>query len=175
MAPKSSARTTFEAEMSRLLCAAAAAALLASGPALADSAPTGGGHGAHTGHSGGGWGHAGPGGRFGRTPVVFHGRSFGRLTPYEAGVWRQGHWYHGLEGGRFGWWWWADGGWFWYDAPIYPYPTDISDTVVDDAPPGAAPGTGFSWWYCDNPAGYWPYVRSCATPWQAVSPSPPPP
>lgn len=35
------------------------------------------------------------------------------------------------------------------------------------APPAvqAAPNT---WYYCDNPAGYYPYVKSCATPFRAV-------
>lgn len=161
--------------MSRLLCAVAVAALLA--PAALAEPPHGDGHGpvghGYAGHGYAGHGYGGP--RFvGHGPVVFRGRPFGRLSPYESGLWRGGHWQHGWHGGRYGWWWWVDGGWYWYDAPIYPYPTTISETIYVDAPPGVnAPG-GYSWWWCDSPQGYWPYVRTCATPWQPVAPSPPP-
>jgi hypothetical protein len=30
------------------------------------------------------------------------------------------------------------------------------------------------WYYCDNPTGYYPYVKECLSNWQPVSPSPPP-
>lgn len=36
-------------------------------------------------------------------------------------------------------------------------------------PPGLDPNY---WYYCDNPAGYYPYVQSCDA-WQQVSPTPP--
>jgi hypothetical protein len=166
--------------MSRLVCAVAAAALLA--PAAFAEPPHGGGHGyaghgyvghAYAGHAYGGPHFAGP--HFvGHGPVVFRGRAFGRMTPYESGVWRGGHWWRGWRGTRYGWWWWADGGWYWYDTPVYPYPTVISETVYMDAPPGVNASGGYTWWYCDNPQGYWPYVRACAGPWQAVTPPPPP-
>ena len=158
--------------MSKLLCAAAAAAALLAPAAAMAEPPHGGGHG-YAGHGYAGHGYAGHG-YAGHGPVVFHGRAFGRLSPYEVGVWRGGHWWHGAHSGRFGWWWFVDGGWYWYDAPIYPYPTVISKTVMADAPPGVAAPGGYTWWYCDSPPGYWPYVRACATPWQAVPPSPPP-
>jgi hypothetical protein len=32
-----------------------------------------------------------------------------------------------------------------------------------------------SWYYCDNPQGYYPYVKQCPAGWQMVAPQPPPP
>ncbi len=43
------------------------------------------------------------------------------------------------------------------------------------APP--APAASSVWYYCQNPAGYYPYVQSCGQPWVSVDPrsvSPPP-
>jgi hypothetical protein len=31
------------------------------------------------------------------------------------------------------------------------------------------------WYYCQNPSGYYPYVRECASGWQQVEPTPPAP
>ncbi len=134
-------------------------------------APVGGGRGFTAGHAAPA-GHGFTGGRPApRGPMIFHGRDFHRLTPLEFGHWRSGHWQHGWHGGRFGWWWSVDGGWYWYADPIYPYPVAISDVAVVDGPPGV-PG-GYKWWLCESSNAYWPYVRTCATPWQAVTPTPP--
>lgn len=38
-------------------------------------------------------------------------------------------------------------------------------------PDGAAPTQ--SWYYCQNPAGYYPYVQNCAGGWQPVPMVPP--
>ena len=88
-----------------------------------------------------------------------------RFHEYDLGLWRGGRWFHGRHDGRFGWWWIAGGFWYFYPSPVYPYP----DPYV---PPGAAtPYPGIPqqyWYYCANPAGYYPYVGRCATAWQAV-------
>ena len=44
-----------------------------------------------------------------------------------------------------------------------------------DADPAAAAGYPVPsyWYYCQNPAGYYPYVRQCAVPWQPVPIIPP--
>jgi hypothetical protein len=109
------------------------------------------------------------------------------FSPFELDLWRAGHWVHGWYGGRFGWWWVADGYWYWYPEPVYPYPTYVGavmaepppppaptpppPVVVTQAPPPPAP-TGAppvqSWYYCDNPQGYYPYVQACGGPWQQV-------
>jgi hypothetical protein len=31
------------------------------------------------------------------------------------------------------------------------------------------------WYYCNNPQGYYPYVKQCNSSWQQVEPTPPPP
>jgi hypothetical protein len=157
--------------MSAILRSVLAAAVLAIAASAAQShpsiggAPAAGGHAAPGGHSFTGV-HSNV-----RGPTIFRGRDLHHLSPLEFGRWRSGHWQQGWHGGRFGWWWWVDGGWYWYDQPIYPYPLDISDVAVVDAPPGVAGGN--YWWWCEASNAYWPYVRTCATPWRAVAPTPP--
>jgi hypothetical protein len=48
---------------------------------------------------------------------------FGRLEPAH---WRAGHWSHRCYLGQCGWWWFADGQWFFYDRPVYPYPPVVA-------------------------------------------------
>jgi hypothetical protein len=61
--------------------------------------------------------------------------------------WRAGHWYHGRHGGRVGWWWVAGGVWYFYPAPVYPYPDPhaVPPPVAYGAPPAvvvpAPPGS----------------------------------
>lgn len=43
--------------------------------------------------------------------------------------WRGGQWAHRCFGGRCGWWWHADGQWFCYGRPVYPYPPIVSGVV----------------------------------------------
>lgn len=88
---------------------------------------------------------------------------FARFTPAQRAVWVHGRWSHRWWHGRFGWWWYAGGAWFWYTAPVYPYPTVVSDYYYE-APDYNSP----NWWYCYNPAGYYPYVPYCNGPWQPV-------
>jgi hypothetical protein len=95
------------------------------------------------------------------------------MTSGQKGAWRNGHWFHGWRHGRLGWWWWCDGGWYWYATQEGDYPTTATETVVYDAPPGIE--ANGNWWYCTDPAGYWPYVKQCNAPWQQVPPTPQPP
>jgi hypothetical protein len=127
----------------RRLLLALACLLPLSAPALADH--RGGGHSAR-GHFGGadGW-HYHPG---------WHGD----IHHFDHGYWEGGHWWHGTYGARLGWWWIAGPDWYWYPAPIYPYP----DPYV---PPGMAPG---SWYWCDFYRQYYPFVGACPSGWRAV-------
>lgn len=113
-------------------------------------------------------------GQRGHTPD-FHGRDFAHFSPSERTVWRGGRWVHDWHDGRYGWWWLVGGFWYFYPQPIYPYPTYIPPAiVVQQAPPvptGLPPTQ--SWYYCDNPQGYYPYVASCNGPWRAVPATPP--
>jgi hypothetical protein len=110
---------------------------------------------------------------------------------HDRAVWRGGNWHQDWHDGRYGWWWEVAGIWYFYDQPVYPYPLAVSG-VVDlpglvvapavgigvvampppppqpAAPPmpvAAQPGT---WYYCDNPPGYYPYVPTCAAAWRPV-------
>jgi hypothetical protein len=48
----------------------------------------------------------------------------------------------------------------------YPY---YSQSVAPAAYVEAAPvAAQASWYYCSNPAGWYPYVRTCSQPWQTV-------
>ena len=40
-------------------------------------------------------------------------------------------------------------------------------------PPPAQPPAQPSWYYCENPQGYYPYVQQCPGGWQPVAPTPP--
>jgi hypothetical protein len=105
----------------------------------------------------------------------YHGRDYGHFSHDDQLRWRGGRWIHDWHDGRFGWWWFTDGYWYFYPQPIYPYPTYVPP-VVEAPPPAPPPPAAASqyWYYCDNPAGYYPYVASCATPWRPVAPTPAP-
>lgn len=87
-----------------------------------------------------------------------------RFHGYDWHHWRAGHWYHGWHDGRFAWWWLVGGLWYSYAAPVYPYP----NPYVPPAVVAAAPPANSTYYHCANPPGYYPYVASCRTPWQAV-------
>ena len=66
----------------------------------------------------------------------YHG-SIHNFHERDYAYWRGGHWYHGRYGGRFGWYWIVDGSYYWYPAPVYPYPDPYVPPTVAVAP--AAP------------------------------------
>jgi hypothetical protein len=124
-------------------------------------------------HGNGGW-HGGPRGRF-MPARRFVGHDFAHFSVSDRAAWRGGHWWHGPYNGRNGWWWFAGGGWYFYDTPIYPYPGYVSDYYVDDGDYADAPGdNAYSWYYCQNPPGYYPYIQSCNGQWQQVPAGAPP-
>jgi hypothetical protein len=92
--------------------------------------------------------------------------------------WRNGHWYHGVHGGRFGWWWVLPtfNLWYLYSAPINPYPNPyIPPPVVQQAPapvPNGAPPPQY-WYFCESAKGYYPYVATCPEGWKQVPVTPP--
>jgi hypothetical protein len=105
----------------------------------------------------------------------FRGRDYHHFTPREMTVWRGGRWYHGGRNGRFGWWWQVGGIWYYYAQPVYPYPTYVAPVVyVAPLPPAPPPPVAVGlppptyWYYCDNPAGYYPAVAACSGGWQPV-------
>ena len=91
-----------------------------------------------------------------------------RFAPRQMQVWRGGQWRHEHHRGRDGWWWVVDGTWYFYPYPIYPYPTYAAEEFYEDEY-----STPYTWYYCDYPPGYYPYVQSCAYPWREIPARPP--
>ncbi|MEO7853191.1 MAG: hypothetical protein ABIR94_13185 [Rubrivivax sp.] len=61
-------------------------------------------------------------------------------------------------------------------APLLTEPTAQTQLFVQQqAPAPAAPATAPNgyWYYCTQPAGYFPYVKDCTEPWLKVIPAPP--
>ena len=135
----------------------------------------GGGHGHGGGHGyGGGYGHGGGhgyGGGYG------HGGGHG----YGGGYGYGGHGYS-----NFG---------FYFGAPFYSYPyysypyqyqypyyppavvavPATPPVYIQKSPPSAQQYPSGYWYYCDNPEGYYPYIKECPTSWRQVEPIPPAP
>lgn len=97
--------------------------------------------------------------------------------------WHQGNWQrspHFRHGSRVGiyvgapFWWGAWGYPFYAPFPVYQYPYSIyepDDRVVYVQPaPEAIAAPPVYWYYCPDPAGYFPYVQSCAKAWMTVVP-----
>jgi hypothetical protein len=109
------------------------AALFTGGAASADPKP----HPAHPaprawhggGWHGGAW-HGGPRPAV-RNRFVFH-NDFRHFTPVERRWWNGGRWSHRWWHGRYGWWWGVGGNFYFYNAPVYPYPDYVSPTYYGD-------------------------------------------
>jgi hypothetical protein len=109
-----------------------------------------GGPGHFVGHPAEHWGHYGPEHWDGRSGWGWHG---------DVESWHGGHWFHGDHLGRLGWWWVVGDGWYFYPAPVYPYPD----------PYAVAPSANY-WYYCASAGVYYPYVSQCPEGWQPVMP-----
>jgi hypothetical protein len=144
-------------------------------------------------------GRPGPGGHFdgghggGGVRYAFHGRDVRHFNEHDRAAWQGGSWHHEYHNGRYGYWWFAGGSWYFYDQPVYPYPVVVSEDVYvdpgyedpgpqqpvyvqDSGPPPpppqqVAPPPGY-WYYCDNPPGYYPYIANCGTPFRLVPAQP---
>jgi hypothetical protein len=80
--------------------------------------------------------------------------------------WHDGSWYHGNYRGRVGWWWITAGNWYYYPAPVYPYPAPYPRTVVIEREP--APQREPIWYFCESSGKYYPYTSVCPEGWRAV-------
>jgi hypothetical protein len=164
------------------------AAFVATGSAFAQrGGGGGGGHGGGGGGYGGGGMHSGGGGYGGGGS--WHG---GGYNGWHGGY--HGGYYGGWRGYGYGWgwygaglatglylggplWWGAwpyYGGYYGYGYPYYSasysYPVYTDPPVYDQqAMPQAAPANNF-WYYCTEPAGYYPYVQNCSRNWMQVVP-----
>jgi hypothetical protein len=99
----------------------------------------------------------------------WHGGGGWRGGGWRGGGWRGGGWRGGIG---LGW------GWpYYWGAPYYGgwpyyYPPPVYETPVYQAPAPIAPQAP-TWYYCDNPPGYYPNVQSCPSPWRQVPAVPP--
>jgi len=112
--------------------------------------------------------------------VDFHGRDFRHFNEHELAIWRGGRWHHDWHTGRYGWWWEVAGVWYFYAAPIYPYPTSVPTVVVQPVPAPPAPVQrevvyphGKYVLYGDGVTQPWQWVWMPAA--SAPPPAPPPP
>jgi len=135
-----------------------------------------GGFGGHVGWGGhhGGYhgGHVGWGGHHGG----FHGGFYIGIGP---GFWPGYYWgyypyYWGapIVGWPYGGWPYATyAGWPYVGWPYYP------PQATEAAPPDSQPQQQqpYYWYYCENPQGYYPYVKSCPGGWKQVIPNITPP
>jgi hypothetical protein len=54
----------------------------------------------------------------------------------------------------------------------YGYPSAYPPVIVPSAPQISPPPPPPSWYYCDNPKGYYPYVQQCPGGWRQVPATP---
>jgi hypothetical protein len=106
----------------------------------------------------------------------WHG-DIARFHEHDWDLWRGGRWAHEIHDGRLGWWWVAGGAWYFYPAPVYPYPDPYQPPVTIAAAPSAVPPPPApnTWYYCEAAKGYYPYVATCHGGWKAVPANPVPP
>lgn len=67
-----------------------------------------------------------------------------------------------------------------YYPPYYYPPTIITipatpPTYIQQSPQPTQQNPSGYWYYCNNPKGYYPYIKQCAENWQEVEPIPPTP
>jgi len=137
-----------------------------------------GGHGSWGGSYGG---HGGVGGYFGgyRGGSGYHGGYYGGR--YYGGHYGHGHYY----GGYYYPYWYSS---FYWGFPIlgwpYAWPYAYSSyggwpyypSEATEPPPAysePAQQQTYRWYYCQDPKGYYPYVKSCPSGWIEVEPKPP--
>ncbi|HAT33051.1 MAG TPA: hypothetical protein DCW29_20070, partial [Janthinobacterium sp.] len=58
---------------------------------------------------------------------------------------------------------------FWYGYPYHGYPYYQAPPSAAYVEQGLNPAPA-QWYYCSQPAGYYPYVKNCLTAWRAVTP-----
>lgn len=108
-------------------------------------------------------------------PTPWHGNDVQRFHERDYSVWRSGGWYHGYYGGRLAWWWVVGGLYYFYPAPIYPYPDPYIPGPYMTAPPATViqpQSTSPVWYYCEPAGAYYPYVAECPSGWKTVPATP---
>jgi hypothetical protein len=130
------------------------------------------GHAGDRGGSHGGRGYYHGGGSYHGSKGYYHGGGH-----YHSGSsWRTSIWIGPGWGGWTPWW----GPAYYpyrysypYYYPYYPYYSD-PPAVIQQQPPVYVQPEEQYWYYCQNPEGYYPYIRKCPGGWMKVVPSAPP-
>lgn len=64
-----------------------------------------------------------------------------------------------------------------YPSPYYYQPPAVirqeTQVYIERSAPQASPAAEAYWHYCNNPQGYYPYVKECPGGWMRVTPTPP--
>jgi hypothetical protein len=108
-------------------------------------------------------------GRPGHDLGAFNGRRFSQFTGADRDAWRGGAWRHESHNGHLGWWWVVGGLWFFYPAPIFPYPDYVGPDYYYDYY-NYYPAPRAYLYYCEDPPGYYPDVQDCNVDWEPVPP-----
>ena len=129
---------------------------------------------------------------------IFAVRDVHRFNRAELELWRGGRWDKTCFLDRCGWWWFAEGQWYFYERRVGPYPLMVSDVtyieplavapvvvapqapvmVAPQAPVmvaptmSAPPQPAQTWSYCESSKTYYPYVQSCPEGWKSVPAQP---
>jgi hypothetical protein len=123
--------------------------LIASNPVWARDGR--GGRGRHEGHSGS------------------HFRGGHSARHHHGGGWSYRGYYGGFGLGFYGW---------PYSYPYYSYPPTVitvpvtPPVYIQQSPPATQQYPSGYWYYCNNPDGYYPYIKECPNGWQQVEPRP---
>ena len=158
-----STKRTFTPKATVILKALAMASLFAiSLPANADRDERHGGEGRHEGF------------REGRHEGFRGGGDIRRFDRHDYDVWRSGEWRHTRHEDRLGWWWVAEGLWYFYPRVVYSSPDPyIPPVVVTQPTQPVAPPPAQYWYFCASSNSYYPYVASCPDGWKTVPATPP--
>lgn len=98
--------------------------------------------------------------RYGSSVLPTPNRWRGDVNRFDRHRWSRGEWRHERRDGRLGWWWVIGPNWYYYNAPIYPYPDSYFPPDYDSG-----------WWYwCEAYQEYYPYVTYCPGGWERVLP-----
>ena len=111
-------------------------------------------------------------GRPGHDLGAFNGRRYSAFSAGDRAAWRGGGWRHEYHNGHLGWWWVVGDSWFFYPAPIYPYPDYVGPDYYYNYY-DYYPAPSYYWYYCADPPGYYPQVQSCNVEWEQVPPQEP--
>jgi hypothetical protein len=110
-----------------------------------------------------------------KTRVNINARFTSGHSRYQAGWGHHGGWRHPSRGPRFYWYSpWVVGPGPWYPYGYYAAPP----VVIQQQPPVYVQPEQQEenyWYYCQNPQGYYPYIRSCQDGWMKVVPDVTPP